>query len=132
MPKVLVVDDDPSVRGVVSVVLELGGHEVVQAADGVSALHAVALERPDCVVLDVMMPGLDGHAVLQAVREADGPALPVIMLTAADDDAQAWRAWTLGVDCFLAKPFEPDVLLRHLDRLLRGPGAPASGAPVRC
>ena len=64
MPKVLVVDDDPSVRALVADVLELEGYLVETADDGPSALLAVAAERPDCVVLDVMMPGLDGHEVL--------------------------------------------------------------------
>ena len=65
-----------------------------------------------------MMPGLDGHAVLERIRAADGgPDLPVIMLTAAADDAQAWKAWTEGVDYFLAKPFDSLELLRFLDSL---------------
>jgi DNA-binding response OmpR family regulator len=74
--------------------------------------------RPDCIVLDVMMPGLDGHAVLQRIRASEaGFAVPVVMLTAAADDSHAWQAWTEGVDYFLPKPFEPLELLRFLDTL---------------
>jgi CheY-like chemotaxis protein len=116
--KVLVVDDDPSVRRLVCDVLQAYGYSTVDASDGFSALRMIQSEQPDCVVLDVMMPGLDGHAVLTRIRESDGGrVLPVVMLTAAADDAQAWQAWSEGVDYFLAKPFDPDELLHFLDYL---------------
>jgi DNA-binding response OmpR family regulator len=116
--KVLVVDDDPSVRQLVSDVLEMEGYDVRAVADGYAALDAVASDRPDCMILDVMMPGLSGHDVLARVRKADdGPFLPVVMLTAAADDAQAWQAWTGGVDYFLEKPFDAAQLLRFLTYL---------------
>lgn len=115
---VLVIDDDPSVRRLVCDVLEAYGYQASGAADGYAGLRAVAAERPDCVVLDVMMPGLDGHEVLAQIRASEnGRRLPVVMLTAAADDAHAWQAWTEGVDYFLAKPFDPDELLRFLDYL---------------
>ena len=123
MARILVVDDDPSVRALVRDVLELEGHAVQLAADGYAALRAVAAERPDCVVLDVMMPGMDGHEVLARLRAmTDGLELPVVMLTAAADDANAWRGWTGGVHYFLGKPFDAEVLLRYLSSL---------SAPVR-
>lgn len=116
--KVLVVDDDPAVRRLVCDVLQAYGYTTAAAADGFAALRMVASEQPDCVVLDVMMPGLDGHAVLTHIRESEGGSdLPVVMLTAAADDAQAWQAWREGVDYFLAKPFDPDELLRFLTYL---------------
>lgn len=118
MARILVVDDDVAVRGLVRDVLECEGHVVEEAADGFAAMRAVESARPDCVVLDVMMPGLDGHGVLQRIRSLDaGPPLPVIMLTAASDDATAWQAWSGGVDYFLAKPFDASELLRYLDYL---------------
>jgi DNA-binding response OmpR family regulator len=113
--KVLVVDDDTAVRRLVCDVLQAYGYSTVAANDGFSALRMMQTEHPDCVILDVMMPGLDGHAVLNRIRESDGGSdLPVVMLTAAADDAQAWKAWTEGVDYFLAKPFNPDELLNFL------------------
>ena len=116
MARILVVDDDPSIRALVRDVLELEGHVVQVAVDGVAALRAVAAERPDCVVLDVMMPGMDGHEVLARLRAMpDGLELPVVMLTAAADDANAWRGWSGGVDYFLGKPFDAEVLLAYLD-----------------
>ena len=116
--KVLVIDDDPSVRRLVCDVLSAYGYTPSSAQDGFVGLRAIASDRPDCVVLDVMMPGLDGHAVLSRIRESEGGAtLPVVMLTAAADDDHAWRAWSEGVDYFLAKPFEPDELLHFLEYL---------------
>jgi CheY-like chemotaxis protein len=115
---ILVVDDDASVRALLRDVLECEGHEVRTAEDGFTALRAVTSARPDCVLLDVMMPGMDGHEVLARLRAfAGGASLPVIMLTAAADDANAWRAWGGGVDLFLSKPFDADELLRSLDQL---------------
>jgi CheY-like chemotaxis protein len=88
----------------------------------------VSAARPDCVLLDVMMPGLDGHEVLARLRQLDGgPSLPVVMLTAAADDANAWRAWSGGVDYFLAKPFDAVELLDHLDDLLARRARPLAG-----
>ena len=130
MPKVLVIDDDPVIRALVTDVLDLEGYDVRSAEDGFAGLRAIEADRPDCVVLDVMMPGLDGHGVLQRIRAADGgPGLPVVMLTAAADDAHAWKAWTEGVDYFLAKPFDADELLRYLDYLFAGEPADAGDAP---
>ena len=118
MARILVVDDDPSVRALLRDVLECEGHEVELVTGGFAALRAVQAVRPDCVLLDVMMPGLDGHEVLARLRQLEGgPSLPVIMLTAAADDANAWRAWSGGVDYFLAKPFDALELLRYLDQL---------------
>ena len=128
MRKILVVDDDPSVRALVRDVLEMEGYEVALAEDGFAALRRVEAARPDCVVLDVMMPGMDGHAVLSRIRAGDGGAnLPVVMLTAASDDAQAWQAWSGGVDYFLAKPFDPSELLRYLDYLFSETASPLAG-----
>ena len=119
MARILVVDDSPSVRALVRDVLELEGHVVRVAEDGYAALRAVAAERPDGVVLDVVMPGMDGHEVLARLRAmAGGLELPVVMLTASADDATAWRGWAGGVDLLLGKPFDPDELLRSLEGLV--------------
>lgn len=129
MPTVLVVDDDSLIRQLVQAVLEEEGYEVRVAEDGFAALRQVEAVRPECVVLDVTMPGLDGHAVLQAIRAGEcGLDLPVVMLTAAADDVQAWRAWAGGVDYFLAKPFDSAELLRYLDSLF---AEDDSAAPAR-
>ena len=120
MATVLVVDDDPAIREYVGDVLTLEGYAVRVVPDGPRALAAIAVERPDCVLLDIMMPGMSGHEVLAAIRAADGgPGLPVVMLTAAADDVHAWQAWTGGVDYFLARPFDADQLLTFLGYLFQ-------------
>jgi DNA-binding response OmpR family regulator len=128
-PKILVIDDDPVICAMVKDVLELEGFEVALAGDGYAGLRAIDADRPDCVVLDVMLPGLDGHGVLTRIRSNGGRHLPVVMLTAAADDNEAWRAWTEGVDYFLSKPFEPEELLRFLDFLFEG-GTATLPAPL--
>ena len=98
MPNIFGIDDDPSIRILVTDVLGLEGCDVRTAEAGFAGQRLIEKQRPDCVVLDVMMPGLDGHAVLQRIRAGEGgPDLPVVMLTAAADDARAWQAWTEGV-----------------------------------
>jgi DNA-binding response OmpR family regulator len=117
--RILVVDDDADIRTMVRTVLETEGYAVDVADDGFAALRAVESTEPDCVVLDIMMPGIDGHAVLSRIRGSARPTLPVVMLTAAADDDQAWQAWTEGVDYFLAKPFDADELVRYLEYLFQ-------------
>ena len=123
-PQILVIDDDPGVCRLIKDVLDLEGFGVTIASDGFAGLRAIEAARPDCVVLDVMMPGLDGHGVLTRIRGLGGKHLPVVMLTAHADDNQAWQAWTEGVDYFLSKPFDPVELLRFLDSLFEAGPAP--------
>jgi DNA-binding response OmpR family regulator len=115
--RILVIDDDDSVRALLAATLEMEGFDVTLARDGEDGLRVLGSAPVDCVVLDLMMPGLDGHAVLQQIRSGEGMNLPVIMLTAASDDDQAWQAWSGGVDCFMAKPFDVDRLLREVEKL---------------
>jgi DNA-binding response OmpR family regulator len=130
---VLVVDDDPVIRALLRDTLEIEGYEVRTAEDGAVGLALVAERRPDCVVLDLMMPGIDGHEVLRRIRAADDDMLPVVMLTAAADDEHTWQAWAGGVSCFLAKPFDVDVLVQWVDYLCSWSGdedVPAPSLPL--
>lgn len=128
MPEVLIVDDDPCIRLLLTDVLELEGYRVREAADGATGVWAYTSRRPDCVVLDVMMPGLDGFEVLRRIRALDGGPVPVVVLTAAAGTETASQAWRAGADGFLSKPFEPDRLLDVLQSLLDdGPGRPGDG-----
>jgi len=121
-PSILVVDDDPVTRGLIAVVLEGEGYAVREANDGFAALRSIDDAQPDCVLLDLMMPVLDGHDVLSLLRSRSRVArLPVVMLTAAGDVENAWRAWRNGVDYYLAKPFQPVELLRFLGYLFDTP-----------
>lgn len=137
MTVILVVDDEPTVRALVRDVLEMDGHEVVEAADGPSALEAVAEHDPALMVLDIMMPGMSGLDVLRELRrDRPGNDLPIILLTAASDDDTTWAGWTSGASVFLPKPFDPSHLMDWVERLIAqsddagasDPDAPSSPA----
>jgi two-component system, OmpR family, alkaline phosphatase synthesis response regulator PhoP len=116
--KILAVDDERHIVRLVQVNLERAGYQVVTAFDGKEALEKVASEQPDLVVLDVMMPYLDGFGVLQELRKNNATRdLPVIMLTAKAQDADVFRGWQSGVDCYLTKPFNPMELISFVKRI---------------
>jgi len=119
MPKkILAVDDEKHIVRLVQVNLERQGYEVVTANDGREALEKVASENPDLVVLDVMMPYMDGFEVLQNLRrDPKTRDIPVIMLTAKAQDADVFRGWQSGVDCYLTKPFNPMELISFVKRI---------------
>jgi CheY-like chemotaxis protein len=109
--RIVIADDDPDILSLVQIVLRGAGHEVVAAHDGAEALERVLAERPALVVLDVMMPGLDGLEVTRRLRATEGfETLPVLLLTArvADADLQAGEA--AGATGYLRKPFSPQEL----------------------
>ena len=116
--RVLVVDDEENVVHLVASALRFDGYEAVTADNGHSALAAVAEYDPDLVVLDVMMPGLDGHAVLQHLRAA-GSAVPVIFLTARDGAADRVAGLRSGADDYVVKPFSVEELLARVNAVLR-------------
>jgi two-component system response regulator MprA len=128
--RVLVVDDDPAVRESLRRSLAFNGYEVMLAADGEQALRAIADSRPDAVVLDVMMPNLDGLATCRALRAA-GDDVPVLMLTARDEVADRVAGLDAGADDYLPKPFALEELLARLRALLRRIGAGDSGPVLR-
>ncbi|MGH9186184.1 MAG: response regulator [Acidimicrobiales bacterium] len=116
MARVLVVDDEPDILLLHRVNLEAAGHEVFLAADGERALCRMASDLPDVVLLDVMMPVLDGWAVLEALQSRDdGPAVLVVSARSAPADVE--RATALGAAGYLTKPFDADDLLVAIDRL---------------
>lgn len=113
MPDVLVVDDDEIIRGMLGFLFEAEGHHVEQVADGAAALEVLREHQPDCMVLDLMMPGMDGMSVLKARHEEGlAPDTRVIVLTAKSGTEDAVWCWEAGADEFLTKPFDPDRLLR--------------------
>ncbi|MFG2813512.1 response regulator transcription factor [Streptomyces sp. NPDC048410] len=115
--RVLVVDDDPTVAEVVAGYLARAGHEVDRAADGPSALARAAGHRPDLVVLDLMLPGMDGLEVCARLRER-GP-VPVIMLTARGDEDDRVLGLEVGADDYVTKPFSPRELVLRVESVLR-------------
>jgi two-component system, OmpR family, alkaline phosphatase synthesis response regulator PhoP len=119
MPKkILAVDDERHIVRLVEVNLARAGYQVVTAFDGREALQKVEAEKPDLVVLDVMMPFMDGFEVLRNLKANPETAeIPVIMLTAKAQDADVFRGWQSGVDCYLTKPFNPMELLTFVKRI---------------
>ncbi|MCA0329940.1 MAG: response regulator [Actinobacteria bacterium] len=119
MPRILIVDDELTVRMLLRDVLEIEGYEVVEAEDGPEALALMGQQRPDLVLLDIMMPGMSGIDVLAQVRsDVALHDLPVVLLTAAGDDDTTWAGWTTGASLYLNKPFDHVNLLEWVARLL--------------
>lgn len=119
MAKVLIVDDDELLRDLVGHKLTRAGFEVTLAVDGEHALELLAAELPDVVVLDAMMPGIDGFEVLRSIRErAELATLPVVMLTARDQEEDVLNGLSLGAQDYIVKPFLPDEVVLRIQRLV--------------
>ncbi|AIQ65950.1 hypothetical protein PSTEL_25370 [Paenibacillus stellifer] len=117
MAKILVVDDDPHIRELAAVFLKAEGMEVFEAADGREALDFLMDQTVDMVILDIMMPNVDGWELTRELRrESD---LPLLMLTAKGETSQIVKGFELGTDDYLVKPFEPPVLLARVKALLK-------------
>lgn len=129
MPKkILAVDDEKHIVRLVQANLDRAGYQVVTAFDGKEALQKVAEENPDLIVLDVMMPYMDGFEVLQNLRRNPSTRdIPVIMLTAKAQDADVFKGWQSGVDCYLTKPFNPMELLSFVKRIFDSMDGGAGG-----
>jgi two-component system alkaline phosphatase synthesis response regulator PhoP len=117
-PTILVVDDEPNIVELVRLYLRSEGYQVEVAYDGREALEKASTLHPDLVVLDVMMPELDGYEVTRRLRQ-DGGKTPVIMLTAKGEDADKVEGLDLGADDYLAKPFNPRELVSRVRAVLR-------------
>ena len=123
---ILAVDDERHIVRLVQVNLERAGYNVVTALDGREALEKIAEARPDLVVMDVMMPYMDGFSVLEHLRKDPTTRdLPVIMLTAKAMDSDIFKGYQLGSDCYLTKPFNPGELLNFIRRIFEGQEAQA-------
>jgi two-component system KDP operon response regulator KdpE len=121
--RILVVDDEPRMIRFIRMNLELEGYTVFEAADGARALQQVRDTLPDLVVLDVMMPELDGFETLRALREFS--SVPVIMLTARGEEDDRVRGLELGADDYVTKPFSPRELVSRVKAVLRRTESPA-------
>lgn len=118
-PLVLVADDDPDIRLLITLTLERDGYAVVAAKDGLSALEAAVERVPHLVLLDLMMPGLDGYEVTRCLRsEPITKGLPIVIVTAAAEESQAARALDAGADAYMRKPFSPRELLAKTAALI--------------
>jgi DNA-binding response OmpR family regulator len=132
--KILVVDDDPDMRDAITIILESRGYQIVTAQDGLEALANLKAEKPDLMMLDLLMPKMDGFAVmkeLQDARWAKYREIPILILSSVREEASRRRyeletALTLEVDDYVEKPIAPDVLLERVEKLLQKKKKPES------
>lgn len=117
MAKILVVDDDPHIRRLVKMIMRGEGFEVLEAADGAKAMRTLEAAKADLVILDIMMPGMDGWELCRELREHYD--LPLLMLTALGDTEQKVKGFDLGTDDYLVKPFESRELVARVKALLK-------------
>jgi len=117
--KILVVDDDTTMVKLINVNLKLNNYAVIEAVSGEQALDIVSKEPLDLIVLDIMMPGVDGWEVLSRIRlDPDTEELPVILVTAKTQDSDVIRGWELGADEYVIKPFNPLLLVEVIKMVL--------------
>ena len=121
MALVLAVDDDPTILRLFQVNLELEGHEVLLADNGHLALDAIRAHRPEVVLLDVMMPEMDGFQVCEAVRaDAEIADTPIVFVSARVQQGDLDRGYAIGADAYITKPFDPVDLIETVARLAVG------------
>lgn len=124
---ILVVDDEDTIREVIRRYLERDGFSVTEAADGHSALDAVRDEPPDLIVLDLMLPGIDGLTLTRLLRARH--QVPIVMLTAKGETSDRIRGLDLGADDYMAKPFSPQELVSRVNAVLRRSAGPPDQSP---
>ena len=117
--RILAIDDDPCALMLISLTLELEGYQVITATDGYEGLRKIKEEKPDLLILDIMMPGMNGFDVCHDLRtDPETASLPVIMLSARTLPQDQMRGFQVGTDDYLTKPVSPDELLRTVSALL--------------
>ncbi|MDW8186368.1 MAG: response regulator transcription factor, partial [Anaerolineae bacterium] len=117
MKTILLVEDEPRMRQVVRAYLEQAGFRVIPVGDGPSALHAFRRERPDLIILDLMLPGMDGFEICRMLRRESG--VPIIILTARVEEEDRVVGLELGADDYITKPFSPRELVARVRAVLR-------------
>lgn len=129
--RILVVDDEDNLRTMLTAALKYEGYAVEQAADGAEGLRAVREHRPDLIILDVMMPHVDGFQMTRRLRES-GDRTPIVFLTARDSVADKVEGLTIGADDYLDKPFNLDELVARVEAVARrASGSPAAAEVLR-
>lgn len=120
MSKILVVDDDNAINELIKVNLKLAGYSVVQAFDGTQGFALAKQEMPNLVILDVMMPNVDGYTVAQRIRQNETTKnMPILMLTALSDIEDKGRGFAIGIDDYLVKPFDMEELKMRVKAILK-------------
>ena len=132
LASILVVEDDPDISDLIAHYLQKAGHEVTRLTSGTQVLPRLRTAIPDLVILDLMLPGMDGLLVCQAMRaDTSMAAIPVIMLTARGDEADRIAGLELGADDYVTKPFSAKELVARVAARLRRHGAPAAAGTAR-
>jgi len=121
MTKIVIVEDEPSISEVVSLYLKRAGYAVTSYADGLQALNALNAQLPDLIILDVMLPGMDGFALTRQLR--DRSDVPIILLTSRRDETDRIAGLELGADDYVVKPFSPQELVSRVRAVLRRSGS---------
>lgn len=117
--KLLLVEDDPQIRGLVNLLLKRDDIEITEAADGGETMEYLSRETYDVILLDIMMPVLDGYEVLRRIRnETVNARTPVVILTSRAQDADILKGYALGATLYITKPFEPEDLVGQVHQLL--------------
>lgn len=120
MKKILIVEDEDQMVDLLTIRLEANGYEVITAGDGSAGLEKAQKEKPDLMILDLMLPKMDGYKVCGLLkRDARYAKIPIIMFTAKAQEEDRDLGREVGVDAYLTKPFEPEVLLAKIEELLR-------------
>ncbi|MGG1675878.1 response regulator transcription factor [Neobacillus sp. NRS-1170] len=119
MAKILMVDDDPHIRKLIRVLLSEEGFTTLEALDGKEALSLLDSEKADLIILDIMMPNMDGWDFCRHIREYYSDSLPILMLTAKGETTQKVKGFELGADDYLVKPFHPAELIARIKALLK-------------
>ena len=118
MARILIVDDDPQTLDALEFSLTLDGHQTIRAVDGEQCVTSARQDVPDLIVLDCMMPVMDGIVAARLLREDPVTAsVPIVMLTARATDADMWRGYQSGVASYVTKPLDLDVLMQEIERL---------------
>jgi CheY-like chemotaxis protein len=118
---VLLVDDNPDLLMMLALSLKtLGGYRILKAEDGIAGLELAVNERPDCMVIDVLMPGLGGYHLVRALRgDPDTAQIPLILLTALAEDKQQFAGLAAGADHYLTKPASPQVIVAAIQHAIQ-------------
>ncbi len=125
--RLLIAEDDPAISSMVADILRLEGFESVVVSEGRSVLGVLRSQPFDAVLLDVMLPGLDGISIMKGIRDDSRTShIPVVMLTAKTDDETTWAGWRAGCNYYMTKPFDPDELLTILRSLESAPSSPSA------
>jgi DNA-binding response OmpR family regulator len=120
MPKILVIDDEVHIQKIIDYKLRTAGYTVIAAADGLEGLEKARAEQPDLILLDVMMPRMDGFQALEALkRDPATKAIPIFMLTVKGKEMDRLRGQQQGVAAYITKPFSPNALLARIEETLR-------------